>query len=587
MQNPVVSSLSFRAAAFFLLLATASAMAQTTAPAIKPNVGAPFSDEGARSCSPIFDIDKESLYDFVRLRALSPPESVEGQRIASLRILPLPIFDEKNPRENHWLYRLANKLHIDTKPSAIEQQLLINEGDSLSSSTVAETERLLRTSKYLFDAAVIPVARCSDGVDLLVLTREVWTLEPRVSFGHSSGNSKSSLGISDDNILGTGNRASLSYEKNSQRTSTTASYKNENIFGSRWQVRSDYSDTSDGSLHKLSLTRPFYSLDTKWATGVSTERSDLNQEIYVPGMLSDTDDGRRDFQHKHAKDDVFVGFSRGLQDGFTSRWSVGFSNEEDHFANKDGLPVAAMDRERNYPWLESQWVEDRFTTLENLNQIHRTEDVPLGLNLRTRIGYAPSAWDTQDSQWIYQVELADTLSDGAHHLFQVSGLLNGSWLMPDDRAQNTLLNLKAEYHYLESPYRRWYARLQYDYGKNLTPDMWFTLNGLENSMRGYPNDAFYADERTVLTIERRYFSDIHLFNLIRVGAAAFFDAGRSKLSTDSAANSPWLADAGFGLRLSSSKSSSGVIVHLDLAYPLIDRDLYNGHQWTITSSETF
>jgi len=304
-------------------------------------------------------------------------------------------------------------------------------------------------------------------------------------------------------------------------------------------------------------------------------------------MVSDTDDGKRDFQHQHAKDDVFVGFSRGLQDGFTSRWSVGFTNEEDHFKNEDGLPATEMDRERSYPWLEGQWVEDRFTTLENFNQIHRTEDVPLGLNLRTRIGYAPSAWDTQDSQWIYQIELMDTLSDGDHHLFQVSGLLNGAWLMPDDRAQNTLLNLKAEYHYLESPYRRWYARLQYDYGKNLTPDMWFSLSGEEGGMRGYPSDAFYADQRTVFALERRYFTDIHLFNLIRVGAAAFVDVGKSRLSADSSENSPWLADAGFGLRLSSSKSSSGVIVHMDLAYPLIDRDLYDGHQWTITTSDTF
>jgi len=266
MQNPVVSSLSFRAVALACLLAALPATAQTPAPADSGNATT-FTDEGTRACSPIFDIDKESLYDFSRLRALSPPESVEGQRIASIRILPLPIFDESNPRENRWLYRLANKLHIDTKPSAIEQQLIIDEGDSISSSTIAETERILRGSKYLFDAAIIPVARCGDGVDLLILTREVWTLEPRVSFGHSSGKSKSSLGISDDNILGTGNRASISYENNAQRSSTTASYKNENIFGSRWQVRSEYSDTSDGSMHKLSLTRPFYSLDTKWATG--------------------------------------------------------------------------------------------------------------------------------------------------------------------------------------------------------------------------------------------------------------------------------------------------------------------------------
>lgn len=544
-----------------------------------------------RACRTLVDTTRESLFDFNRLRTLSPADAVKGERIANVIVMPLPIFDESNPRENLWLYRTANKLHIDTSPGVISQQLLFTQGDRVSTSKLSESERILRASKYLFDAAIVPIAQCNDGVDLLVLTREVWTLEPQVSFSQSGGNSKSSAGISDDNILGTGNRASLSYKSDADRDSITAAYKNENVFGTRWQIRSEYADTSDGATHKLSLARPFYSLDTRWATGFSTERSDLNQEIHIPDSYAGFDDDTHDFQHEYARDDIYVGFSQGLQHGFTRRWSVGVTTEEHHFSSAQGMTVTAMERERVYPWFEYQWVEDRFTTLENLYQIHRTEDVPLGINLRTRIGYAPARWDTytaygEQAQWVYDIEALDTLSDGRHHLFQLSMLINGAWLVPDDRAQNVLTSTRAEYHGLDSPYRRWYAKLQFDYGKDLTPDQFMTLGG-EDTLRGYPRDLYYADQRTLLTLERRYFSDIHLFNLIRLGGAAFIDAGKSRLSVDADEDSPWLADAGLGLRLSSSKSSSGMIIHFDLAFPLVDRSRYDSYQWTVTTKETF
>jgi len=193
---------------------------------------------------------------------------------------------------------------------------------------------------------------------------------------------------------------------------------------------------------------------------------------------------------------------------------------------------------------------------------------------------------------VYEVEAMDTLSDGRHHLFQLSTLVDGAWLVPDDRAFNIMASVKAEYHGLESLYHHWYAKLQLDFGKELTPDQFMTLSGEdarsgEDTLRGYPRDLYFADQRTLLTLERRYFTNIHWLNLVRVGGAAFFDAGRSHLSSDANEDSPWLADAGIGLRLSSSKSSSGVIVHFDLAFPLIERSKYDSHQWTIRTKQTF
>ncbi len=48
-----------------------------------------------------------------------------------------------------------------------------------------------------------------------------------------------------------------------------------------------------------------------------------------------------------------------------------------------------------------------------------------------------------------------------------------------------------------------------------------------------------------------------------------------------------LKDAGVGLRLGSSRSAQGAIVHLDLAVPLNRGRSIKGVQYLVTTSETF
>jgi hypothetical protein len=42
------------------------------------------------------------------------------------------IFDLTDPRENNWLFRLANRVHIKTRPNVIRTQLLFKPGDPYS-----------------------------------------------------------------------------------------------------------------------------------------------------------------------------------------------------------------------------------------------------------------------------------------------------------------------------------------------------------------------------------------------------------------------------------------------------------------------
>ncbi len=83
------------------------------------------------------------------------------------------------------------------------------------------------------------------------------------------------------------------------------------------------------------------------------------------------------------------------------------------------------------------------------------------------------------------------------------------------------------------------------------------------------------------------FTNWYPFRLVYVGGAAFFDLGRTWNDDPFAGNQGWLRDAGFGLRLSSSRSGLGSVVHVDVAFPLDGDPSIEEVQWLVTTKNTF
>ena len=179
------------------------------------------------------------------------------------------IFDLSNPKENNWIYRLANKWHVITRDKVIRKQLLLEPGDFYSKRLADESERLLRRNSYLYDARVTPVNRQQDSVDLKVTTRDVWTLWPVLTVSRSGGENKTTIGIEDINLLGRGQTVRFERTEDVDRTARTFEFKDEHL-GTNWlSAKLLFADTSDGHSRFLSLVRPFYALDTRWSAGVT------------------------------------------------------------------------------------------------------------------------------------------------------------------------------------------------------------------------------------------------------------------------------------------------------------------------------
>ena len=92
-------------------------------------------------CAIVTPVFAQAVFQSSNLPSFAELEAA-GARIGEIRILNLDIFDLQDPQEDNALFRLANKLHIKTRPGVIERQLLFKSGDRFSQRVMDETERV-------------------------------------------------------------------------------------------------------------------------------------------------------------------------------------------------------------------------------------------------------------------------------------------------------------------------------------------------------------------------------------------------------------------------------------------------------------
>ncbi len=165
--------------------------------------------------------------------------------------------------------------------------------------------------------------------------------------------------------------------------------------------------------------------------------------------------------------------------------------------------------------------------------------------------------------------------------------LHGSGRWGEDGWENLVVGGSGRFFWRNWGRHALYVRLQGDLARNLDRERQLLLGG-DSGLRGYPLRYQDGDRRFLLTVEQRFYTDWHLLRLVNVGAAVFFDMGRAWFS---GAGAPpdlgLLKDAGFGLRLSPSRSGRGTMVHLDVAFPLDRTGSIRSVQWLVTTRESF
>jgi len=505
-------------------------------------------------------------------------------KVRQIHVTTQNIFDPNKPGENNRLFRLADRLHIVTRPEVVERQILMKPGDDYSAQAAAESERILRRNRYLYDAEVKPVPVGDGQVDLNVVTRDVWTLQGGVGFRRSGGANTTRFQVQDVNFLGTGKGISLTHETTVDRTSNEVSYDDPSLAGTHGRLDLAYSDNSDGSLRDLTLERPFYSLDTRWALGVQATADDRVDSLYDLGHVFDR------FQHRQDVLGIYTGWSPGLNGSHTHRFLAGFFFERDRFAPAAGLETPVLlpgDRTLSYPWVSYDYLQDGYFTARDMDRIQRTEDVNIGRQFHLRLGYSSRSWGATLDRVVTDVSAATGWHPSPRQL--LLAVFQGSSRFGGGGAENLLMGAGLRYYARDFGDHIFYAALSGDVTHQLDPERQLLLGG-DTGLRGYPLRYLQGDRRVLLTLEQRFYSNRELFHLLHMGAAVFFDAGSAWFEDGDgkvAARRQLLKDAGLGLRFGSSRSSRGSMIHLDLAFPLDGGSSIKRVQWLVSTSDTF
>jgi len=510
-----------------------------------------------------------------------------GYRIGSIQIVVANVFDESKPGEDNRLFRLANRVHVTTRPAVIRELLLFATGDPVCADRIAETERILRQQRYFYDVRIHPV-RVADGVvDVEIVTRDVWSLAAGVNFKRSGGTNATRLRAEDTNFLGLGRQVALLYESNIDRDDLFAHYEDTTLLGSRLQLDLGAGRASDGSTYRLSLARPFFALDSRWSAGVSVARETRVDSLYDGGRVTDR------FGHRISTAELYAGVSPGLTGGKTHRFTGGATWERHGFGSpdttgRDPLPGRVPpDRAFVYPWLGWEWVHNRFVVATDLDKIERSEDLNLGGEASFRLGYASTSWGSSRDAVIVSGLVRDAVRVGSRQLLLLSASLDGR------RSRRGIEDLLASFQMREFvrdlEHGRLLISLRLDAARNLSADRQLLLGG-DNGLRGYPLRFQQGDRLALFTVEQRLYDDREYLHLFRVGAAAFFDAGKAWFSDSSRATGVHyglLRDVGVGLRVATSRSARAAMVHVDVALPLDGPKTISSVQWLVTTSETF
>jgi hemolysin activation/secretion protein len=516
--------------------------------------------------------------------AIPSPQELEarGAKIGKITVLPGDVFDTTVKGESGWLYRTANKLHIDTKPAVIRGQLLFDTGDTFSERLLQETERNLRANPYLYDASIVPVAYDGVNVDLEVRTRDTWTLNPGVNFSRTGGKNEYAVQIQEKNLFGRGQELQVQWESDVERQALTFLFADPHFLKSYNQLAVAYSDADDGDTKYFRLARPFYALDVRWSAGTTLSDSTFQTDRWELGKRVG------EFQTQAQFYELGGGWSRGLRDGWVQRWTYGATYSESLFATVPGAALGGPlpeDRKFVYPWVGFELVEDAFQERENLDQIRRTEDVLVGFSAWARLGYAPESFGSKTDAVLGSAYARDGMD-----LTPTQSIFGSAWISgryEQGEIVNGIVGAEARYYWKTSARSKFFGSVSGTATEQLDQDQQLTLGG-DTGLRGYPFAYQAGTSRALLTLEQRYYTKWYPFRLFHVAGAAFFDMGRTWGTDVTGATSlGLLKDVGIGLRLGSSRSAFGNVVHIDLAFPLDGTDDIDQVQFVVETKGQF
>jgi len=200
---------------------------------------------------------------------------VQGKIVRKIIIETLDPFgysvNDTTRKPDTWLENTGNGIHLKTKQMTIRNLLLFKKNKPLDSLLILDSERLIRSQRFVRRVAIKPQATASkDSIDVYIRVLDSWSLIPN----GSASSSGTSIKLTERNFFGLGHQFENDFDKrfNTGETSYLARYTVPNIMNTYVTAQATYQIwQSDNSLKAFGLNRDFFSAYTRWAGGAYVE----------------------------------------------------------------------------------------------------------------------------------------------------------------------------------------------------------------------------------------------------------------------------------------------------------------------------
>lgn len=485
------------------------------------------------------------------------------------------LFDLTKSKQGKLVHSAANALHWVSRDQTVLDALPFRSGDVFSAEILVEGERVLRSRRYIRDAIVSVAEICDRRVDIEVQTIDNWTLTPSISFGQAGGDSRFSFEIQDLNALGFGKELKLRQSHSGDGKISSFVYSDDNVVGSHHMLRLGLGETDHGNQFSLVTGLPLYTELTKhtWQLLIDKRIAAINGAIdesqYIPVETKQVSVKYAVLRATMNDVDTYLG---------------GGVRKATQLTDTDAaqMSVSSMaDFREIYPFLSAEWKHEKWERRQNFRSLRVTEDIDLGYSVALELGLISKGLGNAENAMRLDLKAEKSWAPSAGSWHKVS-LRHTNYLGPAAQKKHTL---SARYRYF-----RWISdsdqldfRLTGETRRGYSPLYDYAIGGADG-IRAYSTEHQVGDNRILGLAEYRHITPWTPWSLANIAVSFFVEAGQA---WHRGLEQATLADAGFGLQISPTRSSRAAINRIDIAFPLTNSDSVDSFQLFIGSKINF
>jgi hypothetical protein len=469
--------------------------------------------------------------------------SYSGKKIRKIVIQRLSVFgaDINNPSSDNpnKIENLLNKTHFNTNENIIKKNLLFSEGDKISPLILSDNERLLRQLPFIDDARIIVVPVSDEEADIIVYTKDVYSLGASYTY---KGLKKGSLSIFDKNIFGMGHEFGIDIPFDNKAPDSPGfgvHYLADNIAKSFINLDVYYLNGLGEKTYGFDISRKLVSSTTKYAGGISVKQMYTSADIDTlpfPAPL------------KYNLQDYWLSRSFLINKESVSRIIIGARYTNNNVFEHPLISSESYYNLQRYKIFlgSAAFSVQKYTKTNLIYSYGRTEDIPYGALFKITTGREFNEFK-QRTYIGGEVSFSKSYKS-LGYFYSYAGL---SAYINKDQTEQGILSLGMNYFSnlinLGNSKIRNFVYFQYTrgFGRYTNETLKFTS---DNGFSGFKNDSINGTQRLSVSLESVLFSPVNVYGF-RFAFFGFSDFAFLSDTNEMIGRGYTLSSIGIGIRI--------------------------------------